>query len=91
MRRGGQAPEWWNEEELKALSARVVRLAPNDVAANNMRAQVLSGVCFGDRSAAELNEAAAHYERTAALCPAQAGKAHFAALAALCRRVAEAM
>ena len=24
-------PEWWNDEALKALSARVVRAAPNDV------------------------------------------------------------
>jgi hypothetical protein len=24
-------PEWWNDEELKALSARVVRAAPDDV------------------------------------------------------------
>jgi len=31
-------PEWWNDEGLKALSARVVRAAPNDVAANGMRA-----------------------------------------------------
>ena len=29
--KGGAAkPEWWNDEELKALSARVVRAAPDD-------------------------------------------------------------
>eukprot|EP00964_Phaeocystis_antarctica_P005803 scaffold3170_cov54-Phaeocystis_antarctica.AAC.7 len=75
-------PEWWNDEGLKALSARVVRAAPNDVVANQMRASVLSGQRFGfgagPRSAAELMEAATHYERAAALCPAPARKAEFA-------------
>ena len=27
-------PEWWNDEKLKALSARVVRAAPDDAQAN---------------------------------------------------------
>ena len=36
-------PEWWSDKELKELSARVVRAAPNDHAANLMRAAVLSG------------------------------------------------
>eukprot|EP00964_Phaeocystis_antarctica_P099800 scaffold65587_cov46-Phaeocystis_antarctica.AAC.1 len=36
-------PEWWNDEGLKALSARVVRATPNDTAAIGMRAVVLSG------------------------------------------------
>jgi len=83
-------PEWWNDEELKALSARVVRAAPDDVGAHQMRAAVLTGQGgaweAGPRSAAELMEAAAHFERTAALCPAPAGKAHLAGLAAWCRR-----
>ena len=35
-------PEWWNDEALKALSARVLRAAPNEVVANSMRAVVLS-------------------------------------------------
>ena len=61
-------PEWWNDEELKALSARVVRAAaPNDYQTHQVRAVVLSGSSgaweVGPRSAAELNEAAAHYER----------------------------
>ena len=38
-------PEWWNDEGLKALSARVVRAAPNQLVANGMRAVVLSGWC----------------------------------------------
>jgi tetratricopeptide (TPR) repeat protein len=82
-------PEWWNDEELKALSARVVRAAPDDVSAHQMRAEVLSGQLAaweaGPRSAAELKEAATHYDRAAALCPAPAGKAHFAGEAAWCR------
>jgi tetratricopeptide (TPR) repeat protein len=88
-------PEWWNDEELKALSARVVRAAPDDLQANQMRAGVLGGQGdkweVGPRSAAELMEAAAHYERAAALCPAPAGKAHLAGLAAWCRATAGAM
>ena len=83
-------PEWWNDEGLKALSARVVRAAPDDAQANDMRAMGLSGQCYGaweagPRSAAELKEAAAYYDRTAALCPAPAGKAHFTQLADWCR------
>jgi len=56
-------PEWWNDEELKARSARVVRAAPNFLRAQTMRAFVLSGRLMaweaGPRSAAELREAAA--------------------------------
>ena len=81
-------PEWWNDEGLKALSARVVRAAPNDAEANTMRADVLRRQCgawgAGPRSAAELKEAAAHYERAAALCDAPALKAERADFAAWC-------
>jgi hypothetical protein len=60
------------------------------VSANQMRADVLSGQCAaweaGPRSAAELKEAATHYDRAAALCPAPAGKAELAGIAAWCRR-----
>jgi tetratricopeptide (TPR) repeat protein len=88
-------PEWWSDDELKALSARVLRAAPDDVQANQMRALVLSGQGraweAGPRSAAELKEAAAHYERAAALYPAPAGKAHFAVIAAWCRSQAGAI
>ena len=72
-----------------ALSARVVRAAPDDLFTNEMRAMVLSRLCSaweaGPRSAAELREAAAHFERAAALCGASALKAEFAATAAQCR------
>ena len=65
-------PEWWNDEELKALSARIVRAAPNNAGANRMRAVVLSGCVTaweaGPRSAAELKKAAVHFDRAAALC-----------------------
>ena len=88
-------PDWWNDEGLKALSARVVRAAPDDAAANQMRAVVLNGQHsaweVGPRSAAELMEAATHFDRAAALCPAPAGKALFAGDAAWCRAKAEAM
>jgi tetratricopeptide (TPR) repeat protein len=88
-------PEWWNDEELKALSARVVRAAPDDMQAHQMRAGVLHGQDAaweaGPRSAAELMEAATHYERAAALCPVPAVKAAFVGNAACCRRLAEAM
>eukprot|EP00964_Phaeocystis_antarctica_P162263 scaffold136240_cov90-Phaeocystis_antarctica.AAC.1 len=55
-------PEWWNDEGLKALSARVVRAAPNNQATTQMWASVLCGATFcaweaGPRSAAELKEA----------------------------------
>ena len=75
-------PGWWNDEGLKALSARVVRKAPNDLSSIQMRAMVLSGQLGGGqlggtymeeswpRSAADLLEAATHYERVATLCPA---------------------
>ena len=82
-------PEWWNDEGLKALSARVLKAAPNGAAANAMRATVLSGRCgaseVGLRSAAELWEAAAHYERAAAMETPGAFRAAFADLADWCR------
>jgi len=88
-------PEWWDDEELKALSARVVRAAPDDLHAHEMRAIVLGGEGdeweAGPRSAAELIEAATHFDRAAALDPAPAGKAHFAGIASWCRSRAEAM
>ena len=89
-------PEWWNDEELKALSARVMRAAPNEQSTSLMRAIVLRGHSFGSweagpRSAAELKEAAAHFERAAALCNAAAAKAEFAGSADRCRSKAEAM
>jgi hypothetical protein len=63
--------------------------------AHRMRAGVLAGRCVaweaGPRSAAELKEAATHYERAAALYPAPAVKAEHADQAAWCRRQAGIM
>jgi tetratricopeptide (TPR) repeat protein len=88
-------PEWWNDEELMALSARVVRAAPDDVHAHQMRAEVLAGHLpaweSGPRSAAELMEAATHFDRAAALSPAPAVKAELTGNAAWCRRKAGIM
>ena len=88
-------PEWWNDEALKALSARVVRAAPDDVQAHDMRALVVGGQCAaweaGPRSAVELKEAATHFDRAAALHPAPVGKAELAGNASWCRASAEAM
>ena len=85
-------PEWWNDEGLKALSAKVVRAAPNDETANGMRALVLSGQnCVwetGPRSAAELKKAAAHWERAVALTNAPAVKAQYSWYADQCRILA---
>ena len=87
-------PEWWDDEGLKALSARVVKAAPNGLAANSMRAVVLHGSGgaweVGPRSAAELTEAATHFERAAAACDAPAGKAELARLAEVCLSTAAA-
>ena len=62
---------------------------------NQMRAAVLSGLCAaweaGPRSAAELKEAAKHFERAAALHPAPAGKAQLACWAEQCRSQAAAV
>ena len=82
-------PEWWNDEELKVLSARVVRAAPNEVAAYMMRAHVLCGRSCGawvagSRSTAELKKAATRYARAAVLHPAPVMKEMLAELAAWC-------
>ena len=64
-------PECWSDEGLKALSARVVRAAPTFLRAHTMRAFVLSGRLgawdAGPRSAAELREAAAQFDRAGEL------------------------
>ena len=86
-------PEWWNDEGLKALSARVLRASLNSSDTHHMRAEVLSGLSgaweAGHRSAAELEEAATHFERAAALHSAPAAKEDFKRSAEKCRRRAE--
>ena len=61
-----------------------------------MRGMVLGGQHgasweAGPRSAAELREAATHYDRAAALCPAPEVKANLADVAERCCRKADAM
>jgi len=65
-------PEWWNDESLKALSARVVALTPVEPAPCSMRARVLCGDALikapwnpKPRTAAEIKEAATWYRHTA--------------------------
>ena len=88
-------PEWWNDEGLKALSARVVRATPNELGAVTMRADVLCGGRsvweLGPRSAAELKEAASYWERAAVLCDAPVWKDEYACNADCCRSLAAAM
>ena len=89
-------PEWWDDEGLKALSARVVKAAPNLEVANRMRAIVLSGLCsgaweVGPRSATELRLAALQFERCAELSPSTAWKANLAGFAEWCISQADAM
>ena len=66
-----------------------MRAAPNDAAANQMRAVVLTGQCraweAGPRSAAELKEASVHWDRAAAIDPAPTVKAEYARRAVACR------
>ena len=72
-----------------------MRAAPDDGIANQMRALVLRGHFtaweVGPRSAAELKEAATHYERAAALCPAPVARANLAGYAERIRTKAGAM
>ena len=86
-------PKWWNDEALKALSASVVRAAPNEGSALEMRAHMLCGLCdaweAGPRSAAELKEAALCFDRSVALCNAPALKVGLSELADWCRREVE--
>ena len=82
-------PEWWNDEELKTLSVRVVRAAPDHDRAHLMRAHVLRGRGgaweAGPRSSADLEEAATHYELAAAYCPCPVAKDGLTRKAAGCR------
>ena len=77
-------------------SGGVGRAGPNEVDAQRMRAAVLSGKGgrtwqAGPRSAAELREAATHFDRAAALQPAPEVKAALADGAAFCRSQADVM
>merc|ERR1740139_237080 len=87
-------PGWWNDEALKTLSKAVLR-ATGSQAGHAMRAVVLAGQLpaweSGPRSAADLKEAATHYERAAVLTPAPGQKCNDESKAAALRRQAAAM
>ena len=90
-------PEWWNDDALKALSARVVAVAPDRHMPYTMRARVLSGdAVFGNahwnagpRTAAEIKEAATWYRRAAMLTPGPSGKLRYDKLASKCDEFAD--
>jgi len=89
-------PEWWNDEGLKALSARALAVAPDGHMPCIMRARVLSGDAFceapwnaGPRTAAAIKEAATWYRRAAMLTPAPSGKLRYDNLARGCDEFAD--
>ena len=89
-------PEWWNDEGLKALSARVVAVVPDDSSACTMRAYVLCGDAFceapwnaGSRTAAEIKEAAKWFRRAVAVAHVPATKVSYEVCASRCDKVAD--
>jgi len=89
-------PEWWNDEGLKALSARVVALAPDDPYACNMRAFALvSGTLWHPpwnaepRTAAEIKEAATWHRCAARVTRSPADKLAYEQLAQFCDEFAD--
>merc|ERR1740139_1291862 len=87
-------PGWWNDEALKTLSKRVVR-ATDSLMRHAMRAAVLSGQSpaweSGPRSAADLREAAKHFDRTAQLAIGPFQKREYESRVAALRSKAAAM
>jgi len=89
-------PEWWNDEGLKALSARVVSVTPDHHQSCSMRAFVLQGHALakapwnaGPRTAAEIKEASKWYWRTAMVAHTSAAKQRHERLARRCGEVAD--
>jgi len=89
-------PEWWNDEGLKALSARVVALAPEERHLCGMRARVLTGDALGKspwnagpRTATEVKEAATWYRRASKLALAPADKLVYEGAASRCDAFAD--
>ena len=89
-------PEWWNDEGLTALSARVVAVAPDMSQSCFMRARVLSGDALsespwnaGPRTAAEIKEAATWYRRAAMVTHTPADKLRYERCASQCDEVAD--
>ena len=94
-------PEWWNDEGLKALSARVVAVEPDTPNTCAMRGLVLSacrdgGVQWvsppwnvGPRTAAEIKEAATWYRRASKLALTPADRQKHEKSASRCDAVAD--
>ena len=89
-------PEWWNDEALKALSARVAALSPDRHESCGMRARVLSGDALskaywtaGPRTAAEIKEAASWYRRGAMVAHTPADEQRHERLARRCDEYAD--
>jgi len=89
-------PEWWNDEGLKALSARVVALVSDEAVSCAMRARILCGGALskapwnvGLRTAAEIKEAATWYRRGAMVTLISADKQLDEELASECDAVAD--
>ena len=81
-----ERPFWWTDEALLALSARVLRILPEDTGAWAMRGQVLAARTFlgigagapwltGARSTEQLREASDCFAKAAAMSPTL-GSAH---------------
>jgi len=94
--RDAPKPEWWNDGALKALSARVVALAPDHHQPCGMRACVLEGDALeeanwnvGPRTAAEVKEAATWYRRAARVTPTPAEKKYYEQYASKCDEYAD--
>ena len=100
--RDAPKPEWWNDEALKALSARVVAVAPDSADPCLMRACVLEGDALeearwndvhslnvGPRTAAEIKEAATWYQRAATVTPVPADKLDYVKYASKCDEYAD--
>ena len=75
-------PRWWNDWDLKLLSATIVAAAKDEDSVHAMRADVLGGKLkaweAGHRSATELREACFHWEWAGERCNAPALKAEYA-------------
>jgi len=90
-------PEWWNDEALKALSARVVAVASETACVcAMMRGRVLCGDALGmshwsvgPRTTAEIKEAATWYRRTAMLTRAPSSKLRYDKIARQCDEYAD--
>ena len=94
--RDAPKPEWWNDEALRALSARVVAVAPDEPGLCSMRAHVLQGNALGlvpwktgPRTAEEIKEAATWHKRASKRFPTPADARRYEGLARQCDEVAD--